>query len=81
MPITSFLLNGPKKNAVTTAIAIKFDYTYLDELSRQMQILKRNSYPNATQTESFINLLNVERAKPIPPHESVGQLGKKVVDF
>jgi hypothetical protein len=81
VPITSFLLNGPKKNAVTTAIAIKFDYTYLDELSRQMQILKRNSYPNVTQTDSFINLLNVERAEPIPPHESVGQLGKKVEDF
>ncbi len=81
-PITSFLPNGPKKNAVGTAIGVKIDWAYLDECSRQMQILKqRNPYINVAQCDSFIQQLNVERAKPIPPHDRVNQLGKQVEDF
>jgi hypothetical protein len=58
------------------------DWAYLDECSRQMQILKqRNPYINVAQCNSFIQQLSVERVKAIPPHDRVIQLGKQVEDF
>jgi hypothetical protein len=81
-PITSFLPAGPKKNAVATAIGIKFDLTYLDESLRILQILKqRNPYINVAQCDSFTQQLNVEKAKPVPPHDRVVQLGQQVEAF
>jgi hypothetical protein len=80
--ITTFLPNGPKKNAVTTAIDVKFDYAYLDELSRQLQIVEqRNFNTNVSQANTFISQLNVEKAKPIPPNDRVVQLGQQVEAF
>jgi hypothetical protein len=81
--ITSFLPNGPKKTAVETAITVKFDKVYLDELSTRLQLLKKNLYINVdiTQANNFYNQLNVEKAKPVPLHDRVLQLGKQIDIF
>ncbi len=52
-PITSFLPNGLKKNAVATAIGVKLDWAYLDELSRSLQFLKK--YPKSTINFPVVN--------------------------
>jgi hypothetical protein len=82
-PITSFLPNGPKKTAVETAITVKFDKVYLDELSTRLQYLKKTLYINVniTQANNFDNQLNAEKAKPVPLHDRVLQLGKQIDDF
>jgi len=81
--ITSFLPNGPKKTAVETAITVKFDKVYLDELSTRLQYLKKTPFINVniTQATNFDNQLNVEKAKPAPLHDRVLQLGKQIDDF
>ncbi len=79
--IMTFLPEGPKKKAVGTAIGVKMDYAYLDELLKQLQILKRNPYINKAQANNFIVQLNAERKKPIPTHAQVVRLGTQVEKF
>jgi len=82
-PIASLLPNGLKKNAINTAIGVKLDYAYLDELSRSLQILKK--YPkspiNFPLVNNYITQINAERVKPIPPHDRVLQLGAAIEGF
>jgi hypothetical protein len=82
-PITSFLPGGLKMTAVQTAITVKFDKVYLDELSTRLQYLKKTLYINVNiaQANNFDNQLNVEKAKPVPLHDRVLQLGKQIDDF
>jgi hypothetical protein len=82
-PILSLLPNGLKKNAVNTAIPVKLDYAYLDELSRSLQFLKiyPKSHINFTLVDNYITQINAERVKPIPPHDRVVQLGTTIEGF
>jgi hypothetical protein len=82
-PITSFLPNGPKKTSIETAITVKFDKVFLDELTTRLQLLRKTLFINVniTQANNFDNQLNVEKAKPVPLHDRVLQLGKQIDDF
>jgi hypothetical protein len=82
-PITSLFPNGLKKNAVNTAIGVKLDYAYLDELSRSLQFLKKypKSHINFSVVNNYITQINAERVKPIPPHDRVLQLGAAIEAF
>jgi hypothetical protein len=82
-PITSLLPNGLKKNAVNTAIGVKLDYAYLDELSRSLQFLKKypKSHINFPVVNNYITQINAERIKPIPPHDRVVKLGAAIEGF
>jgi hypothetical protein len=82
-PITSLLPNGLKKNAVNTAIGVKLDYAYLDELSRSLKFLKKypKSHINFPVVNNYITQINAERIKPIPPHDRVVKLGAAIEGF
>jgi hypothetical protein len=79
--ILTFIPEGPKKVALGTAIAVKLDLAYLDELLRSLQILKTNPYINQAGADSFVNQVNAEKVKPIPPHDRVTSLGQQVEAF
>jgi hypothetical protein len=79
--IQNFVPEGPKKAALGTAIAVKLDWAYLDELSHSLQILKTNPYINQAGANNFVAQVNAERVKPIPPHDRVVQLGQQVEAF
>jgi hypothetical protein len=52
---------------VITAIGVKLDYAYLDELSRSLQFLKYPKSPiNFKAVNSFTAQVNAERVKVIP---------------
>ncbi len=82
-PISTLLPNGPKKIAMNTAIDVKLDYAYLDDLSLSLQFLKK--YPkspiNFAAVNSFTAQVNAERVKVVPPHDRVLQLGAAVEGF
>jgi hypothetical protein len=68
---------------VATAIGVKLDWAYLDELSRSLQFLKK--YPkipiNLPVVNNYIAQINAERVKPIPSHDRVLQLGAAIEGF
>jgi hypothetical protein len=79
--IVNFLPNGPKKTAVQTAIAVKLDWAYLDELTHSLNILKLNPLVNQEGANDLLEQVKAERVKPIPPHDGVVILGQEVEAF
>jgi hypothetical protein len=79
--ILNFLPNGPKKTAVQTAIAVKLDWAYLDELAHSLNILKLNPLVNQVGANNLLKQVKAERVKPIPPHDGVVILGQEVEAF
>jgi hypothetical protein len=79
--IVDFLPAGPKKNAVNTALIVKLDYSYLDEMARNINILKQNPYIDMAGANSLINQAVALRGQVIPPHDRVQQLGAAVDGF
>jgi len=79
--ILDFVPEGPKKVALGTAIAVKMDLAYLDELLHSLEILKTNPYINVAGANNFVAALNAEKVKPIPVHATVVSLGTQVNAF
>ncbi|CAM6031723.1 unnamed protein product [Sphagnum compactum] len=80
-PMINFIPNGPKKNAIQTAIDVKLDYAALDQMLTELGILKQNPYIDMATANSFVAQVNAERAKPIPPHARVLQLSAAIEPF
>jgi hypothetical protein len=79
--IQDFIPEGPKKAAIGTAIAVKLDWAYLDELLHSLAVLKLNPNINKAGADNFVAQVKAERAKPIPPHDRVVILGQQVEAF
>jgi len=80
-PILDLLPDGPKKNAMNTAIAVKLDYAHLDEMVNSLNVLKQNPYIDVAGANSLINQVVAVKGQVVPPHDRVEQLGAAVDGF
>ncbi len=57
------------------------DYSALDQMSKELQILKHNPHIDVATANKFIAQVNAERVKPIPTRAKVQQLRISVEAF
>jgi hypothetical protein len=79
--ILNFIPEGPKKIAMNTAIIVKLNYAYLDELLQSLNLLKQNLYIDVEIADNFLNQVNALRRQSIPQNQSVLRLGSEVEKF